>query len=85
MRLAVFVVLLLVAVVAVGTWSWVNGAGIGVILLRMVITMVTLQIGYFLLVFLSAYVPGKTKESDKTQANHPESPPGAKAVSDPDD
>lgn len=85
LRLAVFVVVLLVATVAVGTWSWVNGSSVGVVLLRVVITLVTLQVGYFVVVFLSAYIPGQSRETDTRKANHPGSLPGAKAISDPED
>ena len=88
MRLVVCVVFLLVAVAAVSTWSWINGAGAGVVALRAGITLLALQAGYFVVVMVSAYIPGKSngdEKADGTGADRRGPVPGAEAMPEPED
>lgn len=55
MRLPVLIVFLVVSAGAVGVWSALAGAGWGVVLLRMVITLVAVQAVWFALVLIFGF------------------------------
>jgi exopolysaccharide production repressor protein len=67
MRLAAFVIVMLAAAGGVGVWSYMNGATSGTIMLRVVITIIALQVVYFLLLVLAGLLP---KSKTPAALNH---------------
>ncbi|MEE9428823.1 MAG: hypothetical protein V3V25_11815 [Paracoccaceae bacterium] len=53
MKLATFILVMLVSVLAVGIWSYTNGAGTGTIFLRVAATAIALQVTYFVLLVVT--------------------------------
>lgn len=56
MRLSIFVGLMLAATLAVGIGSYMAEAAGWTIFLRMVVVLVALQLGYFVLILITAYL-----------------------------
>ncbi|SEK87619.1 hypothetical protein SAMN05443999_102449 [Roseovarius azorensis] len=64
----VFAAFLLVAMIAVGAWSLADGAGFATVALRVVVTAVVLQVGYFVMLMVFAYLPNASARSDTSRA-----------------
>jgi exopolysaccharide production repressor protein len=65
MSLANFVVGLILVIVLVGTWSAIDSATAGTILVRLVICAVALQLGYFLVVGAMIFMTPKRQIASK--------------------
>ena len=70
MRLAVFLSFMLVSCAAVGVWAYLDDAGAGLIALRVIGTGVALQVVYFLLVLMSAYLFRDTEKTETPREEH---------------
>lgn len=55
-----FIFGMLLVMVAVGTWSYMDGVSAGMIALRVVVAAAVLQIGYFLFILVAAWNEGRT-------------------------
>ena len=81
LRISVFVAFLLVAMGGIAAWSFANGAGAGTIALRVFLTAVVLQVGYGLLLVVSAYLPeGRPQYDEKMRKEH-DGKPASRPVS----
>ncbi|QDY71622.1 hypothetical protein [Qingshengfaniella alkalisoli] len=69
MRVSVFVAILLIALVTIAGWSLFNGVSWGMVVLRVVVAAVVLQIGYFVMLLLSAVLPWSSA-SDQQKHDH---------------
>ena len=63
MKLATFILVMLVTVLAVGVWSYTNGAGAGAIFLRIAATAIALQVTYFVLLLVTGLLESSHKVS----------------------
>lgn len=63
MRLAVFALIVLVAVSALAVWGIVNGLGAGAIALRVLVALVVLQVAYFLWILVVSFLPRRREDN----------------------
>jgi hypothetical protein len=75
MRLVVFAAFLLVAMILVGAWSLAQGAGFATVALRLIVTAIVLQVGYFVMLVVVAYLPNSSGRDDPSRAKKERHPP----------
>lgn len=67
MNLPKFLVGMVAVVLLIAVWSYFDGASSGVIAIRMGVTALLLQIGYFLIVFLMVLISPKSGLDQKKE------------------
>ena len=82
MALPKFILGMIFALAIVVCWSWLGGASIGTILLRVIICAVVIQAGYFVLIYAmiarSAPTPADMARDAERKLNAPEVAEGEK-------
>lgn len=81
MSLPKFVVGLVLVILAVGVWSAIDSASAGTILLRVVVSAVVIQVGYFLIVGAIIFMKPAKAAPRATAARDPLQPGGAQRAS----
>lgn len=71
----IFAAFLLVAMIVVGGWSLAHGAGFATVALRLVVTAVVLQVGYFVMLVVVAYLPNSSAQDDSARVEKERRPP----------
>lgn len=85
LKLLVFIILMLGAVAAIGIWSVATGAALSTVLIRIVITVVALQLAYFAVLMVVGFLPPRKPEvEDDSTTDAPQSP-AAKAIAENND
>ncbi len=77
LRLPVFAIFLGVCALIIGAWSLYGGAGFGTTILRVILTLVVLQVGYFLVLLVIGSLPEGEQTSTTETADTHDSPAGA--------
>ena len=67
MRLANFIAVSIVAAFGVGIWTSLNGSGIGAVVINAALTLVVLQVAYFLFLFLKSKKGQSTRQKNKVE------------------
>jgi exopolysaccharide production repressor protein len=62
---------MLLCIVVVAIWSYLDSAGIGVIVLRVIVSAIVLQVGYFLCVLLMVALTPKDQAKSLADSRKP--------------